>query len=58
MGAIAILNIVLQAVQAGFVLEDIVNTVNEMRDKGANEEDIHKYLRDLADKSQTALENV
>jgi len=56
MGAVAILNIALQAVQAGFVLEDIVNIVNEMRDKGANEEYIHKYLRGLANEAQTKLE--
>jgi hypothetical protein len=56
MGLATALSLILQLVQAGFVLGDIVNTVKEMSDAGATDDQIHKYLRDLAHASQDRLE--
>lgn len=56
MGVAVILGYALQAVQAGFALADIVNTVKQMETEGVTEADIHTYLRSLAHKNQQALE--
>jgi len=45
-----------QAVQAGFALSEIVSNVRTMKAAGATEEELHTYLRSLAHKNQTSLE--
>lgn len=57
MGIATILGYVLQAVQAGFELQAIVDNVRKMQTDGATESDIHMYLRSLAHKNQADLEN-
>ncbi len=52
----AILGMVLQVVQAGFSLADIVGKVKDMESKGATEQQIHDYLKNLAHATQGDLE--
>ena len=56
MGIATVLGFVLQAVQAGFQLADIVNKVRVMEAAGATDEEIHVYLKSLAHTDQDKLE--
>lgn len=56
MGIATLLGLVLQAVQAGFKLADIVSHVKTMEAAGATESQIHDYLKNLAHQSQDQLE--
>lgn len=57
MGIATVLGYVLQLVQAGFVLSEIVANVKAMKADGVSDNEIRKYLRDLAHKAQDDLEN-
>lgn len=57
MGIASILGIVLQLVQAGFALEAIVSKVKDMESKGATPDQVHIYLKNLANAAQADLEN-
>jgi len=56
MGIAEVLGIVLQLVQAGFQLEAIVGKAKEMKSKGATDDQIHTYLKNLAAAAQADLE--
>jgi hypothetical protein len=56
MGIAEILGIILQIVQAGFQLDALVAKVQDMKAKGATDDQIHVYLKNLAAAAQADLE--
>lgn len=56
MGIAEIVGVILQLVQAGFQLEAIAAKVKDMKAKGATEEQVHTYLKNLAAAAQADLE--